>query len=140
MNYSIYAKGVDSSDGTLADPHVNIWNSANNLLTGDKDSGLGLNAQLIFKPSTTGYYYVAVLSDDSGTGTYTVGVNVAPRLFTGDHLPVDLVSANAVDPLPIFLGGKHIVGIQSVEAVAIAPNFTTDQTLSSPFDDALFLT
>ena len=141
VNYFIYASGADSNDGTLANPHVAIWNSAGTTLASDQDSGRGVDALLVnFVPTTSGYYYVVVTSDNSGTGTYTVGVNVAPKHFAGDHLPVDLVSANAVDRLPIFLGGKHIVGLQSVEAVPFAPNLTTDQALSSPFDDALFLT
>jgi hypothetical protein len=131
IRYSIQVKGADSNNGTLADPYVNIWDSTSHLLAGDNDTGLGRDAYLSFTPSTSGYYYITASSFISGAiGSYTVKVNVAPKQFIGDHLPIDLVSAKAVDSLPTFLGGNHNVEIPSEQAFAAQPNLTTGWGLS----------
>jgi hypothetical protein len=138
IKYSIQVSGADGGGGTLADPFVAIWDSAGNHLAQDNDSGRGLDAYLTFTPSTSGYYYVAASSIFGvGTGTYSVRVNVAPKDFVGDHIPVDVVSALAVDHLPTFLGGKHAVGLASAQPAFIAPNLSTSPALSRAHDSAL---
>jgi hypothetical protein len=123
--------GADGKAGTLADPFVAIWDSAGNQLAQDNDSGFGHDAYLTFTPSTSGYYYVAASSIFGvGTGTYSVRVDVAPKHFVGDHIPVDLVSAQAVDHLPTFLGGKHAVGLASAQTAFTAPDLTTGLALN----------
>jgi hypothetical protein len=105
-------------------------------LAGDNDSGLGRDAYLPFTPSTSGYYYVTASSAGGDIGTYTIQVNVAPKHFAGDHIPVDQVAAEAVDALPTFLGGGHLVGLPSVQALASPPNLTTAQALLGSPDNA----
>jgi hypothetical protein len=131
VKYSVQVNGADGKAGTLADPFVAIWDSAGNQLAQDNDSGFGHDAYLTFTPSTSGYYYVAASSIFGvGTGTYSVRVDVAPKLFVGDHIPVDLVSAQAVDHLPTFLGGKHAVGLASAQTAFTAPDLTTGLALN----------
>jgi hypothetical protein len=127
--YSVQVHGADGHGGTLADPFVALWDSAGNHLAEDNDSGVGHDAFLTFTPSSSGFYYVAASSIFGvGTGSYTVQVNVVPKGFPGDHIPVDNVSVKALDHLPTFLGGNH--DVHPVQAAASPPSLTTDQPFS----------
>jgi len=93
--YTIAMRGSASSGGTLSDPYLRLYNSANTLLTYDDDSGTGYDSLIVYTPSTTGTYYLtAGAYADYGTGTYTLSVSrptppptpVGPVLSVSDSL------------------------------------------------------
>ncbi|CAK0740983.1 Peptidase C-terminal archaeal/bacterial domain-containing protein [Azospirillaceae bacterium] len=76
--YNLSLRGYDSSEGTLRDPYLRLYNSNNVLLASDDDSGQGLNSQILFTPSTSGTYYItAGAFADSGTGSFMIGATRA---------------------------------------------------------------
>jgi hypothetical protein len=78
---SIQARGGHSGGGTLHDPDVTIYGSDGRYLATDGDSGVGLDANLIYTPSTSGTYYIMV-DGFLHEGTYTVDVTRAASSAT----------------------------------------------------------
>ena len=73
QTYQFDVKGVDSGNGTLADPYMRLRDSAGTSLAVDDDSGPGLDARITYAPTTTGTYFVSAGSaTGSGVGTYRV--------------------------------------------------------------------
>jgi hypothetical protein len=76
-----------SLQGTgLNDPLISgIYNSSGTLIsnTFDDDNGEGLNSSLDFTPSSSGNYFIAVESYDSGIGNYQLTVNINPNNYDG---------------------------------------------------------
>ena len=82
--YRIDAEGQVTFKGTLADPAIELRDSANVRLTRDDDGGDGANARLTWTADTTTTVYVVILGyNDAQTGTYTLTVSVTNYLATG---------------------------------------------------------
>ena len=66
---------ISMNGGTVSDPYLRLYDSNGVQIAYDDDGGPGLNAQLVFTPSTSGTYYIGADNwSDSDTGTYTVAV------------------------------------------------------------------
>ncbi|MEM6586864.1 MAG: pre-peptidase C-terminal domain-containing protein [Pseudomonadota bacterium] len=73
QTYKINAIGDTGADETLDNSDVWLYDATGNLLVYDRQSGIGLDAAIIYTAQTTGTFYIAVGGDDaSATGTYTV--------------------------------------------------------------------
>jgi hypothetical protein len=72
LNLTAGVKYAFAVDGTsLANPYLEILNSAGAVLGADDDSGVGLNAFTTYTPGTTGTYYLAARgSGNSEIGAY----------------------------------------------------------------------
>lgn len=75
--YRFEALGTDTSNGSLADPYLEIYDNSGANLKSDDDSGAGFNADLTFTPASSGTYFIAASEgSDLYTGTYTVRATV----------------------------------------------------------------
>ena len=87
---------------TITDPYLFVYDDNGNLLTGDDDSGAGLNSQLTYAATRTGTYYLSShvatrATDPTATGSY--------------RLSVTAVSTPApVGPTDDFAAGPNTVG------------------------------
>ncbi|PWC40880.1 pre-peptidase C-terminal domain-containing protein, partial [Azospirillum sp. TSO35-2] len=74
--YQIDLEGAATNRGTLTDPYLRILDSHGLQLRYDDDSGVGLNSELTFTPTTSGTYTLQVASAGSGYGygSYTLSV------------------------------------------------------------------
>ena len=75
--YRIDLKGVDTGDGTLADPRlISVRDATGAAIAGTEadGGGVGQNARLTFTPTEDGTYYVEAGAAGTGTGTYAVEV------------------------------------------------------------------
>ncbi|WP_369062391.1 matrixin family metalloprotease [Caulobacter sp. 73W] len=73
--YRLDLKGKSSSQGTLEDPYLECFNAAGVKVDFIDDGGVGLDSSDIFRPVTTGVYYLAASSfEDDETGTYRLSV------------------------------------------------------------------
>ena len=70
--YVFSLRGSASSGGTLRDPLLALQDAQGNVLASDDDSGTGLDAQLVFTPTSSGSYVLEASSYGSGTGSYTL--------------------------------------------------------------------
>ena len=78
-----YGFSVDGS--TLADPYLELLNSAGAVIDFDDDSGAGLGAYLIYTPTVSGTYYLAAReSGNNATGTYSARVWQLPTISIAD--------------------------------------------------------
>ena len=81
--------------GSLDDPEVRVYNSSGAAINGayDNDNGSGLDAQLLFEPSSSGTYYIAVGGHGGDeVGRYEVTVTVVdspPRILGTGSLFLD---------------------------------------------------
>lgn len=81
--YLIDLKGEATPDGTLADFYLLGIYSSNkedfNLISGTshKSGGMDLNSRVEFTPESGGTYYMAIGTQNNGTGPYTLAVTVA---------------------------------------------------------------
>ena len=99
--YQIDVEGMPTGRGTLPDTRIFSLYDADDtdLSVGDADSGVGNNARLIYTPTASGTYYVAV-TGTGGTGTYTLsviylGANGASEADT--DFPDDTTTTGKVD-------------------------------------------
>ncbi len=77
--YRFDARGVGSSGGTLADPTLSLVNAEGTVIRADNDSGRGTDSRILFTPTLSGNYYLAVRSTSStATGSYTVAATANP--------------------------------------------------------------
>lgn len=78
--YQIDLKGESTKDGTLRDPFLfGIYNSSGAKISSsphDNDSGEGLNAQLIYTPTSSGDFYIAADGVGLGIGSYLISVDL----------------------------------------------------------------
>ena len=81
--YQLDLEGADTGRGTLADPHLGLYDAIGSQLQGDNgqlgddNSGVGVNARMIYTPDASGDFYPVVTEiDDALTGTYTLSVIV----------------------------------------------------------------
>ena len=79
--YQLDLEGADTGRGTLADPHLGLYDNIGSNLQGDNgqqgddNSGVGVNARMIYTPAASGDFYPVVTEiDDALTGTYTLSV------------------------------------------------------------------
>lgn len=71
--YSFAVKGMDSNDGTLADPYLTIIDNTGTVIATDDDSGIYNNALLKdFVAPNTGIYYLSASGNNASTGSYTI--------------------------------------------------------------------
>jgi Bacterial pre-peptidase C-terminal domain len=76
---STYTIEVKSrGDGGLNDPFLTLRNANGVSIADDDDSGAGLNAKIVFKPSTDGFYYLDVSGAGNSVGNYVVTVKEQP--------------------------------------------------------------
>ncbi len=81
--YQLDLEGADTGRGTLADPHLGLYDAIGSHLQGDNgqlgddNSGVGANARMIYTPDASGDFYPVVTEiNDNLTGTYTLSVIV----------------------------------------------------------------
>ena len=81
--YQLDLEGADTGRGTLADPHLGLYDNIGSNLQGDNgqlgddNSGVGVNARMIYTPDASGDFYPVVTEiNDNLTGTYTLSVIV----------------------------------------------------------------
>ena len=81
--YQLDLEGADTGRDTLADPHLGLYDAIGSQLQGDNgqqgddNSGVGVNARMIYTPDASGDFYPVVTEiDDALTGTYTLSVIV----------------------------------------------------------------
>ena len=79
--YQLDLEGADTGRGTLADPHLGLYDAIGSHLQGDNgqrgddNSGVGVNARMIYTPAASGDFYPVVTEiNDNRTGTYTLSV------------------------------------------------------------------
>ena len=71
ISYEFNLTGSRSSDGTLYDPYLRLYNSNGTLLTFNDDGGSGLESKIIFTASDSGTYYLSAGSyGDYYSGSY----------------------------------------------------------------------
>jgi hypothetical protein len=75
--YTIEVKSKGGSKG-LGDPFLTIRDANGNFITDDDDSGSGLNAKIVFKPSTDGFFFLDVSGTGSSLGDYAVTIKEQP--------------------------------------------------------------
>jgi serralysin len=85
--------------GTLADPYLELYDSAGSLIAFDDDFGSGINSLLRFTAPTSGVYYVNARgfegSGASNTGSYTLTANLG-----GPISPLDSIDYHFTMPGP----------------------------------------
>ena len=82
--YKIEALGAATSEGTLADPYVEVRSATGILLKSASTGGTGTNAQLSFQAPEDGSYYIAAASTgNAGKGTYNLRVSGIQDDFEG---------------------------------------------------------
>jgi Bacterial pre-peptidase C-terminal domain len=73
--YRFNLRGRDSGRGTLADPFLELRNSAGRIVAQDDDSGTGLDSSLRYRPRNSGTFVAAARAfNNTGTGNYQLGV------------------------------------------------------------------
>ncbi len=94
--YRFDARGSASSGGSLTDPYLQILNSSGTALFTDNDSGAGADARLMFRPSTTGTYYLGMRANSaSATGTYTLAATANPDDYAATTATTGTVAVGA---------------------------------------------
>lgn len=73
--YSFSLEGAPTSQGTLPDPLLRMFNPNGQELTSDDDSGVIFNASFTCAPAAGGWYFLSSEGFDSDTGTYRLTVN-----------------------------------------------------------------
>jgi hypothetical protein len=112
--YAFDVEGTATSQGTLVDPLVRLFDSSGKQLTVDDDSGVSFNAKLVCAPSASGTYYLAAESADTDTGTYRISATaIAGPAMACESRPVD-TGTNWFSPLsgPEILAGTVTLGPQ----------------------------
>ena len=56
----------------LTDPILRIHDASGKFLVGDNNSGTGTNASLVFRPDTTGNFYLKVVGANNSAGSYSI--------------------------------------------------------------------
>lgn len=86
---------VFQANGTgLSDPYLVLYGSHAAPLSFDDDSGDGLNARIVYAPTSTGTYYLAAYAADGGLGAYTVSAATAADDFTWNNSTSGVVVVN----------------------------------------------
>lgn len=94
--YRFDGRGTATFGGTLADPIMSVLNSTGTVLRTDNNSGADNDAQILYTPSATGTYYIAMSSTSAtATGTYTVGVTANPDDFTATTATAGVASVGS---------------------------------------------
>ena len=84
--YRFDVLGADTGNGTLADPFMRVRDSAGTSLVFDDDSGIGLDSQTTYTPTSSGTYFVSAgSSTSSGTGTYLVTATDVSPVINDDY-------------------------------------------------------
>ena len=77
--YRLDAQGLASTEGTLTDPVIRVFNSAGELVQVADNGGLGLESKAYFVPTQNDTYYVEVSSGiQANLGTYKLSVVDTP--------------------------------------------------------------
>lgn len=97
---TIYTINLDSASGSsLYDPYLRLYNSAGTLIAYDDDSGIGLNSQLTFVPSTTGRYFLGASGSSlfsTQTGRYNLSVSAGTTIV--DDYSADTRTTGSIAP------------------------------------------
>ncbi|UUX51591.1 S8 family serine peptidase [Nisaea acidiphila] len=92
---TIAARGSSSGGGTLHDIRLFLFDPDINQVGSDYDSGQGLDALLVYTPTTSGTHYIGIDGKLIYQGTYTIEVSRgASAVLTGlteETVPVDAV-------------------------------------------------
>ena len=74
--YQIDVQGISSGAGTVVDTYICLHDAEGNRIEGtfDSRSGAHLEARLVYRPSVSGTYFVAVGAGSYEIGTYSVSV------------------------------------------------------------------
>lgn len=105
--YRLEALGLDTTNGTLADPYLQLYSSSGSFISFDDDSGTGLNSRITYTPTSSGtYYLVASEAFDESTGTYTVRASTVAAV-TDDY------AASTATTGSLSIGGTRNGSIES---------------------------
>lgn len=101
---------------TVSDPYLFVYDNNGNLLTGDDDSGTGLDAQLTYAATRTGTYYLSshIASgalNPTATGSYRLSVTAVT--LPPPPAPVDDFMANSSTTGRITIGGTQTGNIET---------------------------
>ncbi|NML14071.1 pre-peptidase C-terminal domain-containing protein [Azohydromonas caseinilytica] len=100
QTYRLEVLGQDSSNGTLTDPLLRLYNGSGVQLASDDDGGTGLDALLTYTPTATGTYYLSAGAYGSGTGSYRVRASsddFAASTATGGSAALNTVRSGNIE-------------------------------------------
>ena len=90
-SYTFDLEGEGTGRGTLLDPFLILRDSNGTFISQDDDSGILINSQITYTPSTSGTYWLDARAADNGTGTYTLSA-----ALTSDDYGNDISSNGSV--------------------------------------------
>jgi Leishmanolysin/Bacterial pre-peptidase C-terminal domain len=164
-SYTFNLKGVDSGQGTLADPFLRLFDANGGQIITDDDSGVGRDSLIAFTAGGTGTYFLAAEAF-SGTGSYRLSAAEKPtdtaydivvrysgdpryqsvfeaaaqrweQIVTADLPDVANVRYGLVDDLLIDASVSRIDGAGSVLAQAGPDEFRGARGASLPFHGSM---
>ena len=106
--YQFKLEGAETTQGTLSDPYLSLYDGSSNEITNNDDSGTSLNSEIVQTLTAAGtYYLVAKGARATVTGTYTLSVN--------DITPAsdDDCSADNTTTCVVVVGGSATGNIES---------------------------
>jgi hypothetical protein len=87
-DYEIRIEGASLGGGTLADPVLTVYDINGNQVAFDDDGAGGLDSALVFTPSYTGPYFLAVSGfEGAPVGTFTLSVAGDEAAVVEDGIP-----------------------------------------------------
>jgi hypothetical protein len=101
--YAIALSALETGSATDGDAVFSIRNSQGQVVTGNDDGGVGLNAFLLFVPAQNGTYYIDVSEHDGRTGDYGL---VVESNISSSHQLTDGTDNHPGSPDGVILGGK----------------------------------
>jgi Ca2+-binding RTX toxin-like protein len=114
--YVITADGADTGDGSLGNPVVRLYDANGTLVAENDDDGTGNNARMTVTADFDGLYFVeAASSEDTGVGTYQIGVHTQATAFVKGAASIDMGHGS-------FPSGTSIVALSDG---SLAIGFTT---------------
>ena len=103
--YQFDLEGSPTGRGTLADPHLTLFDGSATLLLSDDDNGTGFNSRITHTPATGGTYYLRAFRSGSALGTYTLSVGGETPMLSTDATLSALSLGTGVTLSPAFASG-----------------------------------
>lgn len=145
--YAFELFGQATGAGTLEDPRLRLLDrKGTTVLATDEDSGAGLDAALIFRPSKTGVYFVAAGSAaplGAESHSYRLTLTLSPKGSERDDNLYGTASADRIEGLGgrdviRGLGGLDLLYGERLGSLTDAGILAGDQLLGGAGNDRLF--